>query len=123
MCSVSQQDRRNHFFYFCSVPIYLTLKELEITDAERIKIETATTFQLPNEELLKLYKLMALSHYSYLRKPNYNEASLLKQLKIDLAKFITETNALLAKEPNNHTLHRINHLLTHHITQLNRVNP
>lgn len=90
-------------------------------ETEKFKMETATTFQLPNDELLKLYTLMALSHYGYLRKPNYNQDVLLKQLKLDLAKFITETNTLLAKEPNNHNLHRINHLLTHHITQLNRI--
>ena len=74
---------------------------------QEIKLESATAYHLPLEELKKMYILMALAKYSYLRHPNYNEDTLLKLLGTDIKKHLTETQSLMEQMPNNHNLHKI----------------
>ena len=74
---------------------------------QKITLETAVAYHLPLEELKKMYILMALSKYNYMRKPNYNEDALLKLLQSDIKKLLTEAQSLMEQIPNNHGLHKI----------------
>ena len=74
---------------------------------QKITLETATSYHLSLDELRKMYTLMALSKYNYMRKPNYNEEELLKLLRSDIKELLVESQSLTKQIPNNHSLHKI----------------
>ncbi len=88
---------------------------------QNIKLETTTTFHLPLDELKRLYTYLALAQYSYLRKPNYNEAALLNMLFKDFKKFLVESQSLCEQQPNNYQLNRIHLFFDAHYYRLKQV--
>ena len=86
-----------------------------------IKLETAVAYHLPLEELEKMYTLMALAKYNYLRRPNYNEDTLLKLFQSDIKKLLAETQTLMEQMPNNHSLHKILSFFDNHCKNLKRI--
>lgn len=86
---------------------------------QEIKLEPVTHYYLTPEELKTMYIYLALSKYSYLRHPNYNEPRLLELLKGDFKQFQTDIQLLMEKHPNDHSLHRIHSFFVNHNKNLN----
>ena len=74
---------------------------------QKITLETSKSYDIPLEELKRMYVSLALSKYSYLRKPNYDENRLLKLLKTDFNKFTTQIQTLIEQIPDNHSLYKL----------------
>ena len=94
---------------------------MEHQHQHEIKLETSTAYHLPLEELKKMYTLMALAKYNYLRHPNYNEDRLLKLFQSDIKKLLAETQTLMEEMPNNHNLHKILSFFDNHCKNLKRI--
>ena len=92
-------------------------------EKQKITFETTMTpmYQMPLGELRTLYVYLALAQYTCLRRPDYNEATLLKQLGTDIKKFLVETQNLCEKFPNNHILNKVQLFFSNHHINLSHV--
>lgn len=73
----------------------------------KLELESETSYQLSKEELKNMYITLALSMYPHLRCPDYDELRLLKVLRADLKRLLTDTELLLEEMPNNPRLREI----------------
>ncbi len=74
---------------------------------QRVKLTTTTTFDMEREEIKRLYTSLSLFQYRYLRFPNYNEETLLRQLERDFKRFHAEMQIQNERDPNNHIINRV----------------
>ena len=84
----------------------------------RVKLITATHFNLPMDELKKFYIYFALSQYRFLRTPEYNEKVLLRVLNSEINKLMTGAEELMKLMPNNQALNKIYTFFNNHNAQL-----
>ena len=84
----------------------------------RVKLITATHFNLPMDELKKFYIYFALSQYKFLRTPEYNEKVLLRVLNSEIKKLLIGAQELSTVMPNNQALSKILAFFNTHSEQL-----
>ena len=90
-------------------------------ESKRIPLETMTGFCVPVDELKRLYICMALSRYLYIKNPDYDEKKLLKTLDNDFKKFISKSQKLYEKYPDDLIISRIYSFFTDHHKHLSKI--
>ena len=96
-------------------------KAMEANSKDKIRLITVNSFDLPEEELKKLYTYLALFQYRYLRIPEYNEKALLIKFHREIKKFLVGSKELMEKDQNNHTLHQITTFFDNHHKHLSKI--
>ena len=85
---------------------------------QRIKLTSATHFNLEKEEQIQMYTAMALTQYKFYRDPNYNRWQIIHRLKNDFSRFNVELNRIKREDPNNLVLNQIQEFFRLHYTAL-----
>ncbi len=88
---------------------------------KRVKFNTTTKFAIAEEELKRLYTLMALVQFPYDCDPEYREENLIRRLRNDFNRFNQELTKACENDPNNLVLNQIRNFVQRHSGYLRKV--